>query len=113
MLRKTVIEEGIYNIDTRESIKKAIFTTDGYVQTRQLIGYSGGWGDDVIDKITNITLKKDISLHDALSDNFDYESIMNDILTDLKERILTLKNSYDRNVQLELQAFDNPIVIES
>jgi hypothetical protein len=112
MIRKTIIEEGIYNINTKESIKKAIFTTDGYVQTRQLIGYNDAWGDNVIDKITKTTIKRDISLQDALSDNFDYESIMNDIMADIKEKVLALKNSYDENVRLELPAFDNPIIIE-
>lgn len=107
-MKKTIIEEGIYNINTRESVRKAIFTCDGSVMTRQLIGYDGGYSDDKIDRISNCVTRVQISLKDTLQDTVDYEFILNNI----KNKVESFKNAYQENIDKEIPFFDNPIIIE-
>lgn len=105
MLRTTTIEEGIYDINTKESIKKAIFTFDGERLTRQLFYDSNNKKIDIIDG-TSINIK--LSLSDMLNSKINYESIIESI----KERAYQFDavNIEQRNIDAELPAFENPII---
>lgn len=105
-MKTTIIEEGIYDINTRESIKKAIFTFDGDALTRQLIGYGGD--NNKIDKIDKFTFKLEVSLKDILAYNIDYDSFIEDV----KIRAINIRDIYKSNIDNEMSFFDNPVVIE-
>jgi hypothetical protein len=113
-MRTTIIEEGIYDINTRESIKKAIFTINEDGQTRQLIGYKGKFPYEKIDRINmnEITTKVSFTFNYLKPDEIDYDSIIKNLLEDIKNRIEYQKDSYERNIKAEMPFFDNPIVIE-
>ncbi len=108
----TIIEEGIYDVNTRESIKKAIFTFDGERLTRQLF-YPDSHKlyrnqDDVIDVIDGTTMKIKLSLNDMLNSKIDYETILESIKEKVKD--FDVKNVAQRNIDAELPAFKNPII---
>jgi hypothetical protein len=108
----TIIEEGIYDVDTKESIKKAIFTFDGERLTRQLI-YPDAHNvyrnqDDIIDIIDGTTMKIKLSLNDMLNSKIDYETIIESIKEKVKD--FDVKNVVQRNIDAELPAFKNPII---
>lgn len=111
----TIIEEGIYDINTRESIKKAIFTFDGKRLTRELFYGSGIGGKAVcydrknkVDVIDGTNININLPLSDILNPTIDYERILESI----KERVenFDAQNVAQRNIDAELPAFKNPII---
>jgi hypothetical protein len=118
----TIIEEGIYDIKTKESIKKVIFTFDGNRLTRQLfynkehLTYRPDFYDNYklktiqprIDIIDGTTVNFKITLSDMLNSSIDYESILKNIKE--KVELFDAENVAQRNIDAELPLFENPII---
>lgn len=103
MLRTTTIEEGIYDINTKESIKKAIFTFDGERLTRQLF-----YDSNKIDVIDGTSLNIKLTLSDMLNYEVNYDNIIENIKKRVKE--FDVENVEKRNIDAELPFFKNPII---
>ena len=111
----TIIEEGIYDIKTKESIKKAIFTFDDNKLTRQCIYNDYHYSNDRIDIIDRISIHTNkniptILLNDIVNGNYDIDKITNDFKESLMNRIVDTKNLMKRNIDAEMPAFKNPII---
>lgn len=118
----TIIEEGIYNIKTKESIKKAIFTFDGNRLTRQLfynqehLTYKPDFYDNYklktiqpcIDVIDGTTINVKLTLDDMLNSKINYESILESIKKRVEE--FDSENIEKRCIDAELPFFENPII---
>lgn len=106
---KTVIEEGIYDIETRESIKKAIFINDGERVTRQLF-YKDGLNRDRIDVIKTDTFnfRTSILIQTIIDSKFSNENL----IEIFNRKSAEFKDCYQRNIDSELPFFKNPIVTE-
>ena len=111
----TIIEEGIYDINTKESIKKAIFTFDGERLTRELFYGSGIGGisdgyerKNRVDIIDGTTINIKLTLDDMLNSKIDYESILESIKERAEE--FDVENLEKRCIDAELPFFENPII---
>lgn len=113
-MRIVIIEEGIFDIKNRKSIKTAIFTSDGKKITRQLL-YGEGNRDKKID-VHNIdkfvfTLK-DIPGKNILDNNFSTKDFIQKIESDFEIFQNIYKECFQRNIDNELPFFKNPIIKE-
>lgn len=104
----TIIEEPIYSIETKESIRKAIFTKgDGFI-TRQLL-YPDVRNPEKIDNMNTkhkFKFKVELDIDDI--SKFTNEDLIAKFKKDSEEFTEDYTNCYERMIVGELGFFENP-----
>jgi hypothetical protein len=110
MNAKTIIEEGIYDIETKLPLKKAIFTFDGKKITRNL--FILGDDEESNNKVDIINLEKTkIEVDIPKIFNMSSQELCDYIMEKVKH--LEPNLCYERNINNEIPFFENPIITKN
>lgn len=104
---ETIIEESIWNIEEKTSIRKAIFRCDGKKVTRNL--FILGDSDRRNNKIDTIDIENaKIEIDVSKINNCSTEEIIN--FLNEKAKIWDPISIFEKNINSEIPFFENPII---